>query len=134
MISGKILKLSGWQEGRAIGLAKAAAAALADADQGLDRDAILSRLDAVRANPRDYRADPILGPLATELDRAAREAEERAAVPQLRSEPVPYRVWGEEGIEAGARTQMEQAMRLPVSVAGALMPDAHVGYGLPIGG
>ncbi|MCZ2288168.1 MAG: RtcB family protein [Anaerolineales bacterium] len=25
-------------------------------------------------------------------------------------------------------------MRLPVSVAGALMPDAHVGYGLPIGG
>ena len=25
-------------------------------------------------------------------------------------------------------------MRLPVTVAGALMPDAHVGYGLPIGG
>ena len=25
-------------------------------------------------------------------------------------------------------------MRLPVAVAGALMPDAHVGYGLPIGG
>ena len=24
--------------------------------------------------------------------------------------------------------------RLPVSVAGALMPDAHTGYGLPIGG
>lgn len=29
---------------------------------------------------------------------------------------------------------MEAAVRLPVSVAGALMPDAHVGYGLPIGG
>ncbi|MCS6773795.1 MAG: RtcB family protein [Thermoflexales bacterium] len=29
---------------------------------------------------------------------------------------------------------MDNAMRLPVSVAGALMPDAHVGYGLPIGG
>src|SRR5512147_2855018 len=29
---------------------------------------------------------------------------------------------------------MNNAMRLPVSVAGALMPDAHVGYGLPIGG
>jgi tRNA-splicing ligase RtcB len=29
---------------------------------------------------------------------------------------------------------MENAMRLPVSVAGALMPDAHVGYGIPIGG
>jgi tRNA-splicing ligase RtcB len=30
--------------------------------------------------------------------------------------------------------QMENACLLPVSVAGALMPDAHVGYGLPIGG
>jgi len=29
---------------------------------------------------------------------------------------------------------MENACRLPVSVAGALMPDAHTGYGLPIGG
>src|SRR6202012_5109630 len=30
--------------------------------------------------------------------------------------------------------QMEKAFLLPVAVAGALMPDAHVGYGLPIGG
>ena len=29
---------------------------------------------------------------------------------------------------------MENAMSLPISVAGALMPDAHLGYGLPIGG
>jgi len=27
--------------------------------------------------------------------------------------------------------QMEKACLLPVAVAGALMPDAHVGYGLP---
>ena len=25
-------------------------------------------------------------------------------------------------------------MRLPVTLTGALMPDAHAGYGLPIGG
>jgi tRNA-splicing ligase RtcB len=30
--------------------------------------------------------------------------------------------------------QMANACALPVAVAGALMPDAHVGYGLPIGG
>src|SRR5687768_5538701 len=30
--------------------------------------------------------------------------------------------------------QMERACLLPISVQGALMPDAHVGYGLPIGG
>jgi tRNA-splicing ligase RtcB len=30
--------------------------------------------------------------------------------------------------------QLKNACRLPVAVSGALMPDAHVGYGLPIGG
>jgi len=30
--------------------------------------------------------------------------------------------------------QMYQAAKLPIAVAGALMPDAHSGYGLPIGG
>ena len=44
-----------------------------------------------------------------------------------------YRTWGIE-IEAEARAQMDAAINLPISVAGALMPDAHVGYGLPIGG
>jgi len=44
-----------------------------------------------------------------------------------------YRQWGE-GLEPEAVMQMEKACRLPVAVAGALMPDAHVGYGLPIGG
>lgn len=53
---------------------------------------------------------------------------------ELRDEPLPYPVWGAELIDASARQQMDNAMRLPVTVAGALMPDAHVGYGLPIGG
>lgn len=44
-----------------------------------------------------------------------------------------WRQWGGQ-IDAAAIDQMEHAARLPVAVAGALMPDAHVGYGLPIGG
>ncbi len=47
---------------------------------------------------------------------------------------VPFDVFGREHIEDGAFIQMNQAARLPVSVRGALMPDAHAGYGLPIGG
>lgn len=47
---------------------------------------------------------------------------------------APYRVWGAEGIEPAALEQMKRAVRLPVAVRGALMPDAHQGYGLPIGG
>ncbi|MBL8155407.1 MAG: RtcB family protein [Anaerolineae bacterium] len=53
---------------------------------------------------------------------------------EVRSEPLPYGIWGEAFIDKESRAQMDNAMRLPVSVAGALMPDAHVGYGLPIGG
>jgi tRNA-splicing ligase RtcB len=44
-----------------------------------------------------------------------------------------YQQWGDD-LDAESVAQMERACRLPVSVAGALMPDAHVGYGLPIGG
>lgn len=52
----------------------------------------------------------------------------------IRDEPLTYPVWGAEQIDNESRKQMDNAMRLPISVAGALMPDAHVGYGLPIGG
>lgn len=46
---------------------------------------------------------------------------------------APWRKWGDQ-IDVHAEAQMDAASRLPVAVAGALMPDAHVGYGLPIGG
>ena len=46
---------------------------------------------------------------------------------------APYRIWGE-GLEPDAIQQLKNACTLPVAVSGALMPDAHVGYGLPIGG
>ncbi len=44
-----------------------------------------------------------------------------------------YRIWGSH-LDPAAIAQMEDAVSLPVSVKGALMPDAHLGYGLPIGG
>ena len=46
---------------------------------------------------------------------------------------VPWGQWGE-GLDPEAVRQMDRACQLPIAVAGALMPDAHVGYGLPIGG
>jgi tRNA-splicing ligase RtcB (3'-phosphate/5'-hydroxy nucleic acid ligase) len=53
---------------------------------------------------------------------------------ELRQELQPYKIYGANYIEQGALDQMQTAMQLPISVAGALMPDAHQGYGLPIGG
>jgi tRNA-splicing ligase RtcB len=131
MITGKILKGRGWPEGKVIGLAKAAAMRLEM--EGLERDTILDRLDAVREQPGDYLADPLFGDLArAALRRQAIETERMDDT--LRADPLPFQTWGADGIDAGAFEQMQNSLRLPVSVAGALMPDAHIGYGLPIGG
>ncbi len=131
MITGKILKHNGWPEGRIIGLAKKAADQLWDNE--LDRDTILARLDEVRAKPGDHLSDPLLGDLAREcLRHFAPQADHTDDT--LRDEALPYRIWGRDHIEDGALAQMEAAMRLPITAAGALMPDAHQGYGLPIGG
>ena len=117
--------------GKIIGLAKAAGQTLEDA--GLDQAAVLARLDAVRADPGTFLADPLLGVLARECIR--RSAVDLTALDdELRAQPVAYAAWGSDQIDASARAQMEYALRLPVAAAGALMPDAHVGYGLPIGG
>lgn len=131
MISGKILKTYGWPEGKIIGLAKAAAEDLAKT--GLEQDAILVWLDGVREEPGKYLADPTFAALAREcLRRAKAPHDETQDI--VREQPANYTVWGESLIERQAVSQMENAMRLPVAKMGALMPDAHVGYGLPIGG
>ena len=52
----------------------------------------------------------------------------------IKEQPLPYQVYGVEGIEPGALNQMKIAAQLPVATGAALMPDAHQGYGLPIGG
>ncbi len=51
-----------------------------------------------------------------------------------RAEPAPWKRWGDIAVEDAAIAQMENACSLPIAVRGALMPDAHTGYGLPIGG
>ncbi|WP_222538807.1 RtcB family protein [Pedobacter polysacchareus] len=53
---------------------------------------------------------------------------------ELQSEPVYCKTYGGKGIESSAKKQMELASLLPISVQAALMPDAHMGFGLPIGG
>ncbi len=131
MITGKILKRRGWREGKIIGLAKEVAAQLES--QGLERDEILDRLDQVKARPRDFLDDSLMTDLAKECGRRE-QGEAVMAAETIRPKPFSYRVWGEEYIDRGSFDQMDNAMRLPISVMGALMPDAHVGYGLPIGG
>ncbi|HAJ37434.1 MAG TPA: RtcB family protein [Chloroflexi bacterium] len=54
----------------------------------------------------------------------------------LADTPVPFALFGEPGVHIpySAIEQMQTVMRLPVAQRGALMPDAHLGYAMPIGG
>jgi tRNA-splicing ligase RtcB len=92
--------------------------------QGLDRAQVEADIFNIVANPPAFFADELRAPLARAIYRPAFTP---------RAELAPWRQWGE-GLEAEAVKQMANACALPVAVAGALMPDAHVGYGLPIGG
>jgi tRNA-splicing ligase RtcB (3'-phosphate/5'-hydroxy nucleic acid ligase) len=92
--------------------------------KGGDRTKLSEEIAAVVADPSAFLNDPLRCGFAKTL---------LTAKPLPRKERVTYRQWGE-GLEAEAVAQMERACWLPVAVAGALMPDAHVGYGLPIGG
>ena len=92
--------------------------------KGLDKARLRDEVAAVLANPAAFVRDELRGELAKTLLRLGTT---------LRPTQAPWRQWGE-NLEPEAVNQMARACRLPVAVAGALMPDAHVGYGLPIGG
>jgi tRNA-splicing ligase RtcB len=126
-MKGKDLIKMGFKPGPAVGVALLL---IPKAAEHLNPHQIKRELKAVLEDPITNAAHPQFAELARVL-------RDEAAKPQLqfieRPEPAPYRIWGE-GLEAGALEQMRQSTRLPVAVQGALMPDAHVGYGLPIGG
>ncbi len=88
-------------------------------------------LKAVLQSPKDYASDEVLSAIAEKL--LPKEKTEGAEI-SLNNAGIHFNVFGAEHIEEGAIHQMDQAAKLPVAVAGALMPDAHHGYGLPIGG
>jgi tRNA-splicing ligase RtcB len=92
--------------------------------KGLDKAALPAAVEAVVNSPGDFVKDDLRGEFAKSLLRSPRV---------IREAPAPWKQWGE-GLDPEAINQMGRACQLPVSVAGALMPDAHVGYGLPIGG
>ena len=93
-------------------------------DESMRGNEIKRLLTSVLASPTDFAAHPQFGRLAREVMDAANFS---------RPAPIDYQVWGTE-IDDACRAQMRQACSLPMAAGAALMPDAHVGYGLPIGG
>jgi tRNA-splicing ligase RtcB len=109
---------------------KEAMATVAAAEaSGMGKQEIRATMRELTANPDLYLEDSRFGVFAASL-AATWSAQARFL---KREKPAPWRQWGTD-LETGAVQQMENACLLPVAVTGALMPDAHQGYGLPIGG
>ena len=105
-------------------LDEAGALIVALREGGADMTRLPEEMAAIVAQPEAFLGDPLRAALARELYEPAFK---------MREVPAPWSQWGE-GLDAAAVAQLANACTLPISVAGALMPDAHVGYGLPIGG
>jgi tRNA-splicing ligase RtcB (3'-phosphate/5'-hydroxy nucleic acid ligase) len=127
MLTGKEFIERGWPQGPIIQIAINIAARMGAA--GASREEIEARLENIRQAPDNYMQDAEYSHLADALI-----ALRTPKSPTIRDVPMDAPIWGRELIDEAAITQLQNAMRLPVTVGGALMPDAHVGYGIPIGG
>ncbi|MBC8145845.1 MAG: RtcB family protein, partial [bacterium] len=132
MISGDDLISRGWPRGPLIGAAlEYANARIAN---GATVEDVLTEIDDVRRAPDSFCHE---GNVCASLAFAVQQSMNRQQPPAtiaIRATPIEAPIWGREMIDDAAVQQLENAMRLPVTVGGALMPDAHVGYGIPIGG
>jgi len=93
------------------------------------KDSVLAQAKEVLLKPDTFMGDPTWGKIAESLVKPV-----VLKMHTLRSERVPFHIYGENEIEDTAKYQLYESLKLPVAVKGALMPDGHAGYGLPIGG
>ena len=86
---------------------------------------VRSQVAEILVSPEVYVANDFYGDFARRLIEWRNEYRSESS--------IGYRQWGED-IDDNSKQQMANACRLPMAVGAALMPDAHLGYGLPIGG
>lgn len=127
-LTGKQIRAIGYPEGPVISVAMQVMNSLY---KHSSENEALDILTQVLKAPENYLEDEQLKAVAEKLMPAP--LTEGAEI-SLNQTGIAFSIFGQEHIEEGALHQMYQAAKLPVSVAGALMPDAHSGYGLPIGG
>jgi tRNA-splicing ligase RtcB (3'-phosphate/5'-hydroxy nucleic acid ligase) len=127
-LRGKDLRNIGYPEGPVISIAMNI---MEKNFKHLSQEDALEILRSILQSPNQYAHEGPLDKIAESLIPKPKTGGEE--IP-LNKTGVDFNVFGGEFIESGALQQMQTAAKLPVAVAGALMPDAHAGYGLPIGG
>lgn len=93
------------------------------------KDRIIAEAKEVLLFPENYKNNGTWGKVAEGLINPVEVRKH-----ELRTTRVPFSIFGENEIDEQAKFQLYDSLKLPIAVAGALMPDAHSGYGLPIGG
>ena len=127
-LRGKDLRALGYPEGPVISIAMN----ILEKEYKFEKEeVVMNLLRKILAAPVEYANDATLGLIAQQL--LPKQDPEGMEI-SLNKTGIDFNVFGSEHIEASAMNQMYQAAKLPIAVAGALMPDAHSGYGLPIGG
>jgi len=127
-ITGKELRAVGYPEGPVVSIAMNV---MEKNFKHLSHADAMEVLSSVLQSPNEYANDPVLSKIAQVL---LPKPEAEGSEISLNKSGIQFNVFGSEHIEEGAMHQMYTAAKLPVAIAGALMPDAHAGYGLPIGG
>ena len=97
--------------------------------RALKKGELRKSLYKIAKNPSEWEGDINWSSLA----KSILEIKKAKSTFTLRPAPAMYKIWGS-NIDPEATKQLVSSCMLPVSVYGALMPDGHVGYGLPIGG
>lgn len=93
------------------------------------KEHILIEAKEVLLNPQKFKSHGTWGKVAEGLVKPV-----EVRMQQLKIHRAPFTIFGENEIDELAKRQLYDALKLPISYQGALMPDAHAGYGLPIGG
>lgn len=93
------------------------------------KESILTEAKQVLLHPEKFKGDGTWGKVAEGLVNPV-----QVKFNELKTTRAPFSIFGENEIDEQAKFQLYDALKLPISVKGALMPDAHYGYGLPIGG
>jgi len=93
------------------------------------KESILTEAREVLLHPEKFEGHGTWGKVAEGLINPV-----HVRMHQLKNTRAPFTIFGENEIDQQAKFQLYDSLKLPISIAGALMPDAHSGYGLPIGG
>ncbi len=125
-LRGKDLLKIGFPQGKVVGIALGK---MQQYHKKKSKQWVLDALKDVLENPEKYLGDEVMGTIVEQLIEPVKVVKQ-----ELTGSRAPHKIYGEDFIEESAKDQLYTALKLPVAVEGALMPDAHHGYGLPIGG